>query len=108
MRRSPLDWSVWLRRAAAVAGVALLIAPSIWWILSSQHDQSRSIASGSTPPLGPVESSATAATSTPYTVKATFTRQRDQEEVSLAGDRVAPGDSPPSKLNLEQCLVYVV
>ena len=110
VRRSPLDWSVWLRRAAAVAGVALLIATPIWWILSSQHDQSRSIASGSTPPLGPIESSATAATSTPYTVKATFTRQRDQKEVSLAaGDRVAPGDRLALRIEASTSVyVYVV
>jgi eukaryotic-like serine/threonine-protein kinase len=89
------DWFLWLRRAAAVAAVALLVAIPAWLVLRTRQGGPDSAASGLTPTAGPsVESSQPAAAAVPsYSVKAAFYRQRNQQETPLApNDRVAPGD----------------
>ena len=109
---STRDRFVGLRRAAAVAAVALLVALPAWLILGSRRSAPDSISSGVNPTAVPsVESPRpTPVAAAPYSIKAAFYRQRNQRETPLApGDRIAPGDGLGLRLEASTPVhVYVV
>jgi hypothetical protein len=82
---SRAPWSGWVRRAAAVAAVLLLVAiPATLILWSRARADSTSGAAIDPQPAAPPS----------YAIKASFFSQRDRRDVQLApGDRIAPGDS---------------